>query len=54
MRDFSPESDKKMANELTTHGSSLPQMSVNASGEATAIGVVQGDVRLEMGQELPV
>ena len=26
-------------------------MSVTASGDATAIGVVQGDVRLEMGQE---
>ena len=50
MRGFSPERDRLMANELTTLGVNLPQMSVTASGEATAIGVVQGDVRLEMGQ----
>ena len=40
-----------MANELIKAGSGLPQMAVTASGDATAIGIVQGDVRLEMGQE---
>lgn len=44
-----------MADELirkqTAQLPGTPQMSISASGEATAIGVVNGDVRLEMGPE---
>ena len=42
-----------MADELIRAGSGLPapQMNVSASQNATAIGQVMGDVKLEMGPE---
>lgn len=38
-----------MADELAKVGAAPPPMAVTASGDATAIGAVYGDVRLEMG-----
>lgn len=40
-----------MSDELVKAGANLPQMTVSASGDATAIGAVYGDVRLEMGTQ---
>ena len=55
MRESSPESEDRMADELIRVGSDLPAapplMNVTATGEGTAIGFVQGDVRLEMNEE---
>lgn len=55
MRESSPESEDRMADELIRVGSDLPAapplMNVTATGEGTAIGFVQGDVRLEMTEE---
>ena len=55
MREYSPEGETQMSNEIIKAELGLPaappQMNVTASQSATAIGVVQGDVRLEMGPE---
>ena len=55
-RGFSLESEDRMADEIIRVGNGLPAtpplMNVTATGEGTAIGVVQGDVHLEMNEEV--